>query len=165
MSSPGFVELLGLSAAVGGGIGGGISALFNYLFNVRDLKKKNKISQIKEKVELYSYLIFQLDRMRFAWHAFEIKEGRKPEESEYEHFVASGSEKEMIREMEKKIEQGYHLFSQDIMKEWAYFSNLFFHPTSIPKIPALRRMLIQEYNDKIIPEYQNLTWYELQKKL
>ncbi len=161
-----FVQFLGLSAAIGGGIGGGISTLINYLVNIRDFKKKNKIRIAEEKIELYSYIIFQLDRMRFAWYALEKNQGNNPEDSEYEHFVyPEGDNKEFIKEMEKRLEKGYHLFEQEIMKEWAYISILFNHPSSIPKIPAFRRKVIEEYNNKIIPEYQKLTGYELQKKL
>lgn len=165
-SIPSYIEILGLSAAIGGGIGGGISALFNYLLNIKDFNKKNKIRLIEEKIELYSYLIFQLDRMRFGWYAFETMEGRRPQDSEFEHFVIrSGEEKAMINEMSKRMEKGYHLFKQDILKDWAYFDNLFFHPSSVPKIPAFRKNLIDEYNNKIIPEYQKLTGQELEKKL
>jgi hypothetical protein len=161
-----YIQVLGLSAAVGGGIGGGISALLNYLLNIRDFNKKNKIRLIEEKIELYSYLIFQLDRMRFAWHAFELMEGRKPQESDIEHFVIrSGEEKAMINEMSRRIEKGYHLFKQDILKDWAYLDNLFYHPAAEPKIPAFRKNLIDEYNNKIIPEYQKLTGNELELKL
>lgn len=66
---PSYIQILGLSAA----IGGGISALFRYILNVKDFIKKNKIKLIEEKIELYSYLIFQLDRMLLIVNVYEVR--------------------------------------------------------------------------------------------
>lgn len=75
--------------------------------------------------------------MRFGWYALELMQGKKPQKSEFEHFVIrSGEEKTMVKEMNNRIEKSYHLFKQDILKDWAYIDNLFYHPSAIPKIPA-----------------------------
>ena len=67
MSSESFdiFSLIGLSAIVSGGV----STFINYLINFYDFKKKAKIEFLKEKFGLYSYVTFELDKMRFMGQA------------------------------------------------------------------------------------------------
>jgi hypothetical protein len=155
-------ELIGLSALVSGGV----SALVNYFINFYDFKKKAKIESLKEKIELYSYVIFQLDRMRFMAEAMKKTKGISQD-------IAEGGERYLYREKEgqqilenitKAMEKKYHLLSQEILSKWMEVYALFSHPIALESTPKLRKMLIDEYNNQIINEYQKLTGIELERK-
>jgi hypothetical protein len=72
-----FLQLIGISAI----IGGGVSALINYLMTMRALKIKNRAALIKNKLDMYSFMIFYLDRMIFTVDALKNvnKENSKEE--------------------------------------------------------------------------------------
>lgn len=167
LSSPetvSIVQFLTTSAIVSGII----SVAVNYLFNVKDFKKRSKIKQLEHKISLYSYLIFQLDRMWFTWVALEgLDKVHKNENEEpvTKHYAYSTEErKEMFKEMTKRIEQDYPLFKQDFLKLWVNVSTLFTHHSIEGKVPELNTMLLEQYNNAI-EEYKKLTGIELDRKL
>jgi len=157
-----YAQLIGLSAVVSGGI----SALINYWMNLKDFKKKNKIEFLKEKIILYSFLIFQLDKMRFHWQALDKLNPPLPDnQPKVERYVYPDKDgKQIFDAITRKIEDRYSLFKQDILKEWMNVSALFFHPSALETVPRLRKMLIDEYNDEIIPEYEKMTGVKLEEK-
>lgn len=161
MSSSDITNLIGLSAI----ISGGVSAFINYVMNFRGFKKRNNILQLEQKIALYSYLIFQLDRMRFTWKSLEdLGKIHKQENPEQQHYVYSSSEREqMFRDMTKRIEQDYHLFRQDLMRLWINISELFTNPSIEGKVPELNRLLVEEHN-KIIKEYKKVSGNKLEPR-
>lgn len=50
-----------------------------------------------------------------------------------------------------------YLFRQDILKEWISITTFYSDTSVIDRMPKLRRMIIEEYNDTIRPEYKELT--------
>lgn len=55
------------------------------------------------------------------------------------------------------IKDKYYLFRQDILKEWVYITVYFADPSVIDKVPNLRQMVVDEYNNNVVPEYEKLT--------
>jgi hypothetical protein len=121
----------------------------------------------KRKISLYSYLLFQLDRMFFTWVALEgLDKVHKEidEKPDTKHYAYSTEErKEMFKVMTKRIEEEYRLFNQDFLKLWVKVSTLFTHPSIEGEVPKLNDMLLKEYN-KTVEEYRNLTGVTLDKK-
>jgi hypothetical protein len=83
-------------------VGAGASGFINYILNFKDFKKRSKIAQLEHKISLYSYLLFQLDRMRFTWRTMEDM-GRLHKElnekpSEEENYVYSHTDRVQIGE-------------------------------------------------------------------
>ena len=97
------LQFLGVSAI----ISGVISAVVNYLFNFTAFKKQKKIDHLARKISLYSYLLFQLDRMFFTWIALEGLEKvhkKVDEKPDTKHYAYSTEErKEMFKVMTKRI--------------------------------------------------------------
>jgi hypothetical protein len=158
----GYVQLLGLPALIGG-----ISSAFIYQWLTgRGLKKKSRTESLYQKLGLYSYLIFQLDRMRFEYEALENSQNTPlNQRGGMEGF--SASEKELNKIFEgviAKIEDKYHLFKQEFLKEWMSLITLPYDKSSAEKTPILRKMLIEEYNENILPEYEKLTEIKLESR-
>ena len=157
-----YAPLIGLSALVSGGI----STFINYWINLKDFKKKAKIELYKEKIALYSYLIFQLDKMRFIAQALK-KTGQTHDQSDterYAHPDRGEKEKQTFDNITRTLENKYYLFKQKSLKEWMEATTLFFHPTALEIVPKLRTSLIKEYNNEITEEYEKLTGIKLEKK-
>lgn len=62
------------------------------------------------------------------------------------------------------MEEKYYLLKQEILSQWMEASTLFFQPQGLISIRKLRTYLIEEYNTKIVNEYQELTGIKLEKK-
>lgn len=153
----GLLSLLGISAIVSGSI----SALVNYYMTMRSSRRQNIVDLLERKLELYSFIIFYLDRMRFKGEA--LKKINNDDTKE-EHYAYSAKEKfdEIIKPVEEKMENGYYLLRQDIFKEFINIQTLFFHESAKETVPKLRKMLVDEYNS-IILNYEKLTGKTLDK--
>jgi hypothetical protein len=154
-------QLVGFSAV----ISGLVSVFVGYLMNIRHFKKQNKVRQLELKISLYSFLIFQFDRMRFTWKSLDdLEKVRKQEDPDQEHYAYSTRERqEMFKDMTKKIEQDYYLFKQDFLKQWINVSIAFTHPSAIGKVPQLNKLLVEEYN-KTIQEYEKISGNKLESR-
>jgi hypothetical protein len=62
-----------------------------------------------------------------------------------------------IDKIDDIIEDKYHLFNQIIFKEWVYIQTHISDSSVIPCLPQLRQMIVNEYNNTILPEYRKLT--------
>ena len=156
-----YLSLIGTSAIVGAGV----STFLNYFFDNRRVNKQNQIRLIESKLDLYSFIIFHLDKMRF--HADAIKEHsgiRKdfPEET-YSYSVGDDEFKDIVTAINDKIKDRYYLFRQDVLKEWTYVSTPPTHLDTKSRLPELRKMIVTEYNDVIVPEYHELTGKEIDR--
>lgn len=150
---PDYLSLIGLSAIVGAGV----SALFNHFSTLRVARKQNQTRLIEEKLALYSYISFYLDKMRFKGDAIKERKGDTNPEEQYGYSATHNELEGIISLINDKIEEKYYLFRQDILKEWVYVSTFFAHASIKDRLPRLRKMIISEYNNNIIPEYQSLT--------
>src|SRR6266540_5429793 len=102
-------QLIGLSALVSGVV----STLINYWINLKDFKKNAKIESLKEKITLYSYLIFQLDKMRFMAQALKKLPGQTHDQSDTESYAypdRGGKGKETFDNITRTLENKYYLF-------------------------------------------------------
>jgi hypothetical protein len=64
-----FLQSIVTSAIVSGGVSAFVSALVNYVMTMKALKKKNIAEFIENKLDIYSFIIFYLDRMRLTGEA------------------------------------------------------------------------------------------------
>jgi hypothetical protein len=101
--------------------------------------------------------------MRFKGEA--IKE-RIGDSTSNEIFAYSATQNELentISLIDNKINEKYYLFRQDILKEWVYVTTSPSQSSTKERLPKLRQMIINEYNNNIIPEYQRLTGKKIDK--
>lgn len=152
-------QLIGLSAVVSGMV----SAIVNYWMNLRSFKKQKRIDYLKEKIALYSYLIFQADKMRFGWEAITKLPGNQSV-GDTEKYLQPKDRKEVFERITSKMEDSYSLYGQEILREWVNVSTIFFDPSATESLTKMRTMLIKEYNDKILPEYEKITGIKLESK-
>src|SRR5918995_2180943 len=109
-----FLQLIGISAI----IGGGVSAFINYIMTMRALKKKNMAELIENKLDLYSFIIFYLDRRRFTGEALK-KVTKDISKEEIFGYQANENISELFKPIEEKLQNKYYLLKQDI------FNNIF----------------------------------------
>jgi hypothetical protein len=147
-----FLQLVGVSAI----ISGAVSALINYIMTMRAVKKKKLAEIIENKLDLYSFIIFHLDRMRFVG---EVIKKVNNEKSEVEIYGYSDKENinEIFRPIEEKLQNKYYLIKQEIFQQYIYVKTLFADESNREAAPKLRKMLVDEYNNSIVIEYEKLT--------
>ena len=108
-----YLSLIGLSAIVGAGV----SAVFNYFITLRVSRKQNQIKMVEEKLDLYSYIIFHLDKMRFKGEAIKERKGDTSGGEVYAYSATKNELEDVISLINDKIKDRYYLFKQDILKE------------------------------------------------
>jgi hypothetical protein len=153
-----YLQLIGISAI----IGGGVSALINYVMTMRVLKKKNRAELIENKLDLYSFIIFYLDRMRFTGEALK-KVNKDSSKQEIFGYRANENIDELFKPIEEKLQNKYYLLKQDIFQQYISVKTLFAEDSTKEDAPKLRKMLIDEYNSSIVIEYEKLTGKKLEK--
>jgi hypothetical protein len=92
-----YLSVVGISAMTGAGV----SAFLNYFVTLRVAKKQNQIRVIEEKLDLYSYIVFHLDKMRFKGDA--LKEHSGDVNSEEVYVYAENELKDTISTVNDKI--------------------------------------------------------------
>src|SRR5918994_5256592 len=98
------LQLLGTSAIVSGGV----SAFVNYFMTMKALKKTKVVELIENKLDLYSFIIFYFDKMRFKGEALKNIQNEKSEEEIYV-YSANENIKEIFRPIDEKVENKYYL--------------------------------------------------------
>jgi hypothetical protein len=151
------LPLVGLSAI----IGAGVSAVFNYIFNLKASKKQSQIKLIEQKLALYSYVNFQLDKMRFMGDALKAKTGTDTPNDVFAYLQSEG--KDIFSEITERFNDEYYLFKQDFLKDWIYVSTHISDESCIERLPILRQKLVEQYNNVIIPTYYRLTGNKIGK--
>src|SRR5918994_813044 len=153
-----FLQLIGISAI----IGGGVSAFINYIMTMRALKKKNMAELIDNKLDLYSFIIFYLDRRRFTGEALK-KVTKDISKEEIFGYQANENISELFKPIEEKLQNKYYLLKQDIFQQYIYVKTLFAEESTKEDASKLRKMLVDEYNDSIVREYKRLTGKKIEK--
>ena len=113
-----------------------------------------------EKLSLYSYIIYHIDKMGFKADA--IKKHVRAQTDTQDFFPGKEFD-EIVNDVNAVIKNKYYLFKQSFFKEWVYVSVLHYDPTSKTHLIELRQTLIKEYNDTIIPEYKEITGVDIPK--
>jgi hypothetical protein len=157
-----YLSLIGLSAIVGAGV----STVLNYFFDTQRVKKRNQIRLIESKLDLYSFIIFHLDKMRFHAEVIKERSGIHKDFPEETYTYTGGDEefKDIVTAINNKIKDRYYLFRQDVLKEWMYVSTSPTHADTALRLPGLRKMIVTEHNDVIVREYHRRTGKEIDKK-
>lgn len=152
-------SLIGLSALVSGIV----SAIVNYSMTMREFRKKSETQLVIQKLDLYSTIIYHLDKMRFRHAALATLENNnlKPEEERYA--FTDEEWEELVREIDSKVKDRYYLLDHNILEKWVWAKTLRSRPQVIGMMPELRRLLVERYNEiidthiskltKVIPKY------------
>ncbi|MDQ3969578.1 MAG: hypothetical protein M3275_14435 [Thermoproteota archaeon] len=82
-----WIQILGISALVSGGV----SAFLNYLLTMREFRKKSEMDLVQQKLDLYSTMIYHLDKMKYANDAIDFayfkgqqsKQGNQPKRERF----------------------------------------------------------------------------------
>ena len=145
------LQLAGLSAI----IGGVTSAVVTFLVNMKELSRKRHMVFAEEKIELYSHFIFHLDSMRYKGEAIKIL--KNDTSNSQELYAYSDTElQEKIKLIDMQIMDKYHLLTPEILKSWVFVKTLYADTRVKEHIQNLRQLLVNEYNDRIAPEYEKL---------
>jgi hypothetical protein len=144
-----WIQILGISALVSGGI----SAFLNYLLTMRQFRKKTDMDLVQQKLDLYSTMIYHLDKMKYANDAIDFAyfKDQQPKQGNHqpkrEMFVYTDTEwRALVQDIDSKLEDRYYLLNRRILEKWVWAKTLMTNPISIEVMPELRKMLVEEYN-------------------
>ncbi len=157
----GFWESVFSTVGLAAIVSGSVSAVVNYVLTDREFKKQRRTGAITDKLALYSFMIFHLDKMKLAGDALRESEGGPPIGDE---LVFDSKELEStITNIDGRLENQLYLLNYDILKEWIYLKTLTYEPTVKPHVVRLRTLLIKEYNDVIGPKYSAIVGEEVDR--
>lgn len=157
MSAESILSTIGLSA----GVGGAVSAFMNYLMTMKEFRKKSQSELIENRLGLYSYFIFHLDEMRLRGDALQELEGITNPQEVYAY--SQGELDETIKTIDSAIQDKLYLLNYEILREWVYVKTLFSQPQVNPHIHRLRELLVNEYNNVILPSYTEIVGEGVQR--
>jgi hypothetical protein len=153
------LSLIGVSAL----ISGIVSAIVNYFMTMREFRKKSEVQLVIEKLDLYSTIIYHLDKMRFRNNALATLENNNLTADEERYAFTNEEWKELVEDIDSKIKDRYYLLDQKILEKWVWAKTLRSRPQVIGMMPELRKLLVHQYNDiidtyvskltKVIPKY------------
>jgi hypothetical protein len=106
---------------------------------------------------LYPFISLYFDKMRFKYGAVQEHEGKAGGEERYAYSATHNELEAIISVINLKIEEEYSLFRQDILQEWVYIATFFADPSIIARIRKLRQVILNEYNNNNVTEYEKLT--------
>src|SRR5437867_5400804 len=97
------LSTLGISAIVAGIS----SAIINYIMTMREFRKRSHKSLIEERLNLYSYIIYHVDKMKYQYDALSYG---KREISKEERYSYSPEEwDETVHAIDSKLQNRYYL--------------------------------------------------------
>jgi hypothetical protein len=138
------VSLLGISAGISAVIGGSVSAIINYLMTMRQFKKQSQASLIEQRLEVYSYVIYQIDKMKFTYDALSFKDGEQ--KSERERYAYTDVDwNNTVEAVDNKLQDKYHLINYKVLELWTWVKTLQPQNHAIYKMRELRKELVREY--------------------
>jgi hypothetical protein len=140
-----WAQFLLSSVILPAGISTGLSAYLNYRMNVSLRKKEEDMGIVKDKLNLYAFLISRFDEMKYT---FEVIRSHKNLPQNPDGFVVRDDKWDKFAEdIDNKIREHYNLLSEEIEQKWIYVKTLPYDPSSMKVLTDLRRILIDEYNN------------------
>lgn len=153
------LSLIGLSALVSGIV----SAIVNYSMTMREFRKKSETQLVIEKLDLYSTMIYHLDKMRLRNAALATLENNNLKSDEERYAFTTEEWDELVKDIDSKVKDRYYLLDQKVLEKWVWAKTLRSRPQVIGMMPELRKLLVHQYNDiidayvskltKVIPKY------------
>jgi hypothetical protein len=123
----------------------GLSAYVNHRMNLRLQKKEEEMGIVKDKLNLYAFLISRFDEMKYT---FEVIRSHRNLPQNPNGFVFRGNDwNKFVEDIDNRIKEHYNLLSEEIEQKWIYVKTLPSDPSSARVLSDLRRMLIDEYNN------------------
>lgn len=152
------LQLAGLSAI----IGGVTSAVVTFLVNMKEFSKKRHSTFIEDKIDVYSYIIYCIDAMRYKGEALKLLKNEKGKDEPI-YAYSQDEWEETIKKIDNKINDKYFLLTHQILEDWVIVKTLFAYPLVSQHIEKLRSALTNEYNDVIVPEYEKMVSGKINK--
>lgn len=132
-----------------------VSGVLNYFFKIRIFRRESEAGYMQAKAGLYSLILFYLEKMRSA--------ARVLGHGEEKYVFKKGEIDETIKEINDAIKEKLHLLSPEAVRNWLELQAVVYQEASLPRVKRLRELLLQEYNDEIIPKYQKIVGKEARK--
>ncbi|MGH9876587.1 MAG: hypothetical protein ACRD5H_03040 [Nitrososphaerales archaeon] len=123
-----------------------ISAIIAHFMTLREMRKKSEMEFVRDKLNMYSQLIYELDNMRHKYSALATATGEaNPAE---EHYAFSGPTEwnTAAESIDHIIKDHYLLLNPEIHKKWVWVKTLHARKEAITALREMRKMLATEYN-------------------
>jgi hypothetical protein len=139
-----WVQIVFSSVLIPTVVSAAVSTGLNYWLTLKELRKRNKMTLIQEKLDIYSSMIYHLDKMKYKYDAVAFMKGEK---NTQERFAFTSNEWDtLVKDIDEKVRDRYYLLNRRILEKWVWAKTLRVHPKSIEIMPELRKMLVEEYN-------------------
>ncbi len=123
-----------------------ITVVLSYVITIRQLRVKSRMNLIQDKLDLYSFIIYHLNKMKYTYDALS-HDKNEPKKEEEERFAYTPQDWDsFIEALDKKIEGRYFLLNPRILEKWVWAKTLRHRSESLGLMPELRKMLIDDYN-------------------
>jgi len=132
-----------------------ISGLFEYVFENRQFKRQAEAGYIQAQVRLYSLILFYLEKMRLAGVALGVGDDR--------YLFKKGEIDGIINELNQAMKDKLDLLNPEALRNWLELQLIIYQEACLPRIRKLRELILQEYNNEIIPKYQKIVGKEVRK--
>ena len=138
-------------------ISGVVSAVVNYIITMRQLKKERKVTMLRDKLNLYSLIIYHLENI-LHWYIH-------PPSMEGKFNLSKGINEiveEYIQIVDSEIKNKFYLLNYDAASKWMDFKrqtsqfDTKMHSKIKNNLFSLRNILAKEYNDIISPQYKSI---------
>ena len=157
-------------------ISGGVSAIVNFFLTMKQEKKQRQVTVIQDELNLYSIVIYQLDRLlALGPLAFVKSPDGETQRQKIEQL------KEVIQTIDSEIQKKFYLMSYDAITRWTsikreydvkdadnYTAEKIWNSKLNGKglkdaILELRKTLVSQYNNVVIPEFRSIVGKELKR--
>jgi len=114
------LSLIGLSAL----ISGTVSAIVNYSMTMREFRKKSETQLVIQKLDLYSTIIYHLDKMRFRHAALATLESNNLTQEEERYAFTKEEWDNLVFDIDSKVKDRYYLLDHNILEKWVWAKTL-----------------------------------------
>jgi hypothetical protein len=121
-----------------------ISAIISHFMTLREIRKKRDMEFVRQKLNLYSRLIYQLDDMRHHYNALATADGNKNPEENYAFSVDEWDK--IVDTIDGIIKDDYLLLNPKVHEKWTWAKTLHVLQEGVTAMRDMREMLAVEYN-------------------
>lgn len=125
-----------------------ISVILSHHFQTRLFKRQSEAGYIQAKVRLYSLILFYIEKMRLAGIALGLGNEK--------YVFKKGEIDDIIKELNEAIKEKIDLLNPEALKNWLELQVIVYQQPVLERIKKLRELILQEYNEEIIPKYRKI---------
>lgn len=129
-----------------------ISGILSHYLQMKIFKAQSEAGYIQAKVRLYSLILFYIEKMRLT--------GRVLGHGEESYMFTREEIEDVVTELNDAIKERVDLLNPRILENWLELQVDIYREPALPRMNELRELILQEYNDDLIPKYRKIVGEE-----